>query len=381
MNSRNSSSPRPVDPGAVITRKRLLFIILIAAVYGALGGSRHALAYSIMGTPWAGAPGITETVDEIMARERAAPLQPAEPRLGWRTLTGPRPSEQSPLALPDVPQTPPALPEETSSVTPASPQTLSTNFLGATLSGVNPTNSFPPDTMGAAGPTQFLVGVNGRIVTFNKTSGTTDSVLNTSMDNFFASVKSSSGGTFTSDPHVRYDRLSGRWIVIIIDVPGGTGAGPNRVLLATSNSGTISGSTGFTFYYFQQDQPTPPGDTGLFADYPTLGVDVNALYIGVNQFTSAGSFVNTTAFVVRKSSILSGGPIVVTAFRGLLDGNFYGPYTPQGVDNYDPNATQGYFIGVDAHFYGVLDVRRVSDPGGAPSLSGNLVVSTASTYD
>ena len=62
---------------------------------------------------------------------------------------------------------------------------------------------------------------------------------------------------------------------------------------------------------------------------------------------SAGSFTRTDAAVVRKSSVTSGGPIVVTLFPGLATGTGAGPYTPQGVDNFDPAATEGYFIGVD----------------------------------
>jgi len=65
----------------------------------------------------------------------------------------------------------------------------------------------------------------------------------------------------------------------------------------------------------------------------------------------SGSFANTTAFVVRKSTLLAtnNAPtnIVVTAFRSLVpNGNSGGLYTPQGVDNYDPAATEGYVIGV-----------------------------------
>ena len=60
-----------------------------------------------------------------------------------------------------------------------SPQTVGVNFTGATLQGINnPTNAFPPDCDGAVGPTQYVVGVNGRIVTFNKTTGVGDGVLN-----------------------------------------------------------------------------------------------------------------------------------------------------------------------------------------------------------
>src|SRR5438876_716833 len=81
--------------------------------------------------------------------------------------------------------------------------------------------------------------------------------------------------------------------------------------------------------------------------------------------TSTGGFLHTTGFVVRKSSVLGAGPIVVTAFRDLTSGG-PGPYTPQGVDNFDPAATEGYFIGVDNQVFGKLQVRRVSTPGGTP---------------
>ncbi|MCX6922757.1 MAG: hypothetical protein NT154_06020, partial [Verrucomicrobia bacterium] len=125
---------------------------------------------------------------------------------------------------------------------------------------------------------------------------------------------------------------------------------------------------------------TPTGDTGNFADYPTLGIDANALYIGDNVFTSAGAFAGCSGFVVRKSSILGAGPIVVTAFRGLVPSSAAtGPFTPQGVDNYDPAATEGYFIGVDNASFGKLIVRRVSTPGGTPTISGNLSITVAST--
>src|SRR4029077_5860507 len=97
------------------------------------------------------------------------------------------------------------------------------------------------------------------------------------------------------------------------DVPGQQGTQPNRVMIAMSDSGIISPSTVWSFFFFS-------GDATNFADYPTLGIDANALYIGANIFSTggSGSFVNCTAFVVRKSSLLSGGPIVVTPFTGLI---------------------------------------------------------------
>ncbi len=227
--------------------------------------------------------------------------------------------------------------------------------------------------MGAAGPSQFIVAINGRIRSFNKSTGVKDGGIEANTDVFFHSVLTPPAtNNFTSDPRIRYDRLSGRWFVVMIDVPGFTGSLPNRVLIAVSDFKTITPSTVWTFFQFQ-------GDSSFFADYPTLGIDAHALYIGVNLFSSGrrGMFSGTTAFVVRKSSILGAGPIVVTTFANLVGksmGHATGPFAPQGVDNYDPASTEGYIIGVDAGFYGKLQLRRITNPGGTPSISSDVTI-------
>jgi len=228
--------------------------------------------------------------------------------------------------------------------------------------------------MGAVGPTQFLVAVNGRIRVFSKNNGAKGE-LDADIDSFFSSVR---GGEVTTDPQVRYDRLSGRWFIVIINVSTNN----NRIMLAVSDGATITSATVWTFYYFQQNQVTPSGDNGCFADYPSLGIDANALYIGVNQFCNR-AFRNTTGYVIRKSSVLDGAQIVVSAFRGLIDtaGSTLtnGIFSPHGVDNDDPNASEGYFIGTDSGSFGRLVLRRVSNAGGVPVLSPNIYINVLAT--
>jgi hypothetical protein len=201
-----------------------------------------------------------------MAREKftpAVPFDESEEREPNRTIRG-VPIEQNPLA-PAVAQWPPQR-GAISVETPFAPQTVGTSFLGA-----DKTESpfRPPDTMGAVGPSQVLVFVNGRIKVFSKAGVL--GALNATTDVFFSSVRN---GSSVSDPRVRYDRLSGRWFLSIINV-----STPNRVCLAVSNGSTITNASSFTFFQFQHDLVglTPNVDTGQFADYDSLGVDQNAL--------------------------------------------------------------------------------------------------------
>jgi uncharacterized repeat protein (TIGR01451 family) len=320
-----------------------------------------------------------------MARQRIADLKPPKPQRRMPEHEIPLEKMAQDPASPQAAQWPPPSDQERrAEVGRNTPQTLGTSFTGATLAD---TGAFPPDSMGAAGPSQFVVFVNGRIRTFNKTTGVADGVIDADPDVFFSPVmtpEAPPGLNFTSDPQVRYDRLSGRWFLTIIDVPSSSalsiGDIPNRLLLAVSDaasSAALSGTTVWTFYFVQQNT-VGGGDSGEFLDYPSLGVDVNALYVGGNMFNAAaGTFVNFNAYVIRKSSALSGGPLVTTAFRGLVGTD--GPDTPRGVDNYDPAAAEGYIIGPSDAAFGRLILRRISDPGGTPAISANVAITVLAT--
>ena len=357
-------------------------IIALLCLGFLLAISRAAQTTPANSLPPAGASAIRETNATLMARARLYDAQPHQRHgINHRHGGSGKPIRDDMVEFPlYLTNSAPALGVVYGPFTnlpgPLGSNSTALTFTAATLSDCN---SYPPDTMGAVGPAQFIVAVNGRLRSFNKTTGQPDGVLDTSMDSFFNSVMTPpANNNFTSDPRIRYDRLTGRWFILIIDVPGRAGILPNRVLIAVSDSSVITGGTVWSFFQFQHDLVTTAGDTGKFADYPTLGIDVNALYIGVNVFNTDGSFFNTTAFVVQKSSITNSGPIVVTAFRNLI-GGVTGPYTPQGVDNYDPAATTGYIIGVDASSSTRLRLRRVTNPGsGTPTISGNVSITVSS---
>jgi Divergent InlB B-repeat domain len=347
-----------------------------------------------VGVPWSGENGSRETMADITARQQRedqlARGKPKKFRLKTEKEAPDRDELPQDPASPAVARWVPSrnIADNISTrAAPLAPQSLGVNFTGATLAD---TGAFPPDSMGTVGPSQFVVFVNGRIRSFNKATGVADGVLNVDPDVFFSSVVTPvppAGLNFTSDPQIRHDRLSGRWLLSIIDVPSSTtntiGDTANRWLLAVSDaasSNALSGGTVWTFFFVQQNT-VGGGDSGEFLDYPSLGVDANALYVGGNMFgASSGAFNGCSAFVIRKTSVLSGGPLVVTAFRGIVPNSTSdGPFAPRGVDNYDPAANEGYIIGPSATTLGRLIFRRVSTPGGTPTISANILLTVNST--
>jgi hypothetical protein len=237
----------------------------------------------------------------------------------------------------------------------------STSFVGVQS---NESGFIPPDSMGAVGPSQVLVFVNGRIKVFDKQGNVGG--LNVSDSAFWAPVRN---GSEPTDPGVEYDRLSQRWIVSGINTEDLN----NRIMLAVSDGPTITSASDFTFFAFNQAAP-PPAASPRFADYPQLGVDGNAIYIGVNEFAAPPStgFAGTTVYVIRKSSVMGPGPMVVTAFRNLISGG-QGPVSPQPATDMVPGIGSGYVVGPDASFFSRLDIRKINNPGGNPTMSANTV--------
>lgn len=247
------------------------------------------------------------------------------------------------------------------------------NFTAVTLEDIG---TFPPDSMGAVGTTQYLAFCNDRIRTFDKTNGQPDGVLNVSTNAFFASQLNP--GDFTSDPRVRFDFFTNSWFAIMLSVP--ESFQNNKILIAVCQDAILTVNSVWQFFSFEPDSISPPRPSTDFDDFPTLGIDRFALYVGINIFDGVtGNFRNSDAYVINKQDLLD-GKLTVTVFRDLLDPvTLEGPFTPQGVDNFDTHNLEGFFIGVDEILTGHLVMRRISDPAGSPQISQNIPITVLST--
>ena len=320
--------------------------------------------------PFVGSPPTIRTVAQMAAEARLRPARSAEDR---PTMIKIRPDRRQLKDNPDAASTsrwPPRTAARDSS------PSLLTRFIEAApnteVANSTDVPFTPPDTMGDIGPAQYVVALNGLIRTISRDTGVKDDVLNVPLDVFY-------GRTDTGDPRVRYDRRTGRWFVLAFTI-----AAPNSYVLAVSSGGVITASTSWFIHEWINTRTTGgvPGAAGCLGDYPTLGIDEDALYIGVNQFCGGDlntvTFDSTSAYVVRKSALP--GSLVVFQFDGLMTAtDATGPFTPQGVDNMDAGTDTGYFIGVDGAMFSLLQIRRVTNPGGTPSLSANIPITVSAT--
>ena len=223
----------------------------------------------------------------------------------------------------------------------------------------------PPDTMGAVGPTQFFVTQNGAYRVFDKTTGAPDTSLDTLASAFWpASVDPNNNGG--GDPRVRFDRLTDTWWVIAFTRENFD----NRVIYAQSDGPILSLATVWTYWYITPKDTIGGGaDAFDFADYPTLGVDSNAVMVGGNMF---GASVTTSAWVIPKGNFPGGGGDASSVAHAFVNLNACVGgaciWTPMPVDSYDASANS-YYVGQMAAGDDIMQLGTVTYPGGVPSIS------------
>jgi hypothetical protein len=177
-------------------------------------------------------------------------------------------------------------------------------------------NFIPPDTMGAVGRTQYFETSNGAYAVFDKYTGAR---LSLTSDLAFWAAAGQTGAN--GDSRVMYNAAAGRWIAISF------GASVSDIQIAISDTDNALGtwqSTKFT------------GFAGGTADYPTLALDNNAVYIGTNNF--APSFKGTTLNVIPLDSLFGAGAPSVTGMK-QFNTPFPGTFEDRGFALQGVNST------------------------------------------
>jgi hypothetical protein len=210
----------------------------------------------------------------------------------------------------------------------------------------------PPDTMGAVGTTQFVQIINGAFGVFDKNTG--NLLGGTSDVGFWQQL--GRGGT-GGDPRILFNHQNQRWIAI------GFGADNKDINIAVSDTADALGNWKST--QFEGLARVAPGFTTT-ADYPTLAMDNNAVYIGTNNFRQevAGGpqgYRGTSLFVLNKNDIFdAGGPSVAnmqvftTPFvSGGINDTTRG-FAIQAVNSNEAGDGKGHIVAASAFVNGVL---------------------------
>jgi hypothetical protein len=194
------------------------------------------------------------------------------------------------------------------------------NFTGSTY-GVN-SAALPPDPNGAIGPKHFVEFINGTFAVYNRTNG--HSVQRKTDIKFWSDagliISPDSG---VSDPRVIYDPISQRWFASQVDYDAAAPSGDptfeaNDFLLAVSAGSDPTGT--WHGFMFQADP-----DSGNFADFPTLGVDSNGVYLAGDFFYGSDNPIGPGLVSIPKVDLLADTPTIANrTWFGVMDDSVRG---------------------------------------------------------
>jgi hypothetical protein len=246
------------------------------------------------------------------------------------------------------------------------------NFTASTF-GPDST-ALPSDTTGAIGPSHFVELINGRFNVYDRNTG--KRLQSMTDDTFWTNSGVTLGRSITvTDPRLVYDAESGRWFASEVDLNIRRQTA-NRFLVAVSSSSDPTQRWHAVAF-------AAAGGQNYFADFPTLGVDPNALYLSGDLFNSAQNPAGPVIVAIPKTSLLAATPSNTGMFTsGLLSYDTYGdivqPAMVTGAASSVMLAVEN--VGDDFQPHSRLILTPVKASGGTISL-GTPVPITVPSYD
>jgi len=254
------------------------------------------------------------------------------------------------------------------------------------------TGFIPPDPNGAAGPNHLVDVVNANIEYYTKAGVQQNSQTLTS---FFGVP-----GHFLFDPKILYDTGANRFLMVADELAGlstGTQADDvSRMYVAVSDDSDPNG----TWFKFSFNALINVGGTNYWGDYPTLGVDEQAIYISENYFpTESNGNAITRLWIIPKATFYSTGatPTPNLTNPNSSTGLGFDLFTwqpAQVIGDINGTTTGTYLVAYSGlHFISgsqinqeVVDIVRVDNPlAASPTFTSQLVtvgdISTNSHVD
>lgn len=239
---------------------------------------------------------------------------------------------------------------------------------GTAFPGISQTPWSPPDPSIAVGPDHVLETVNMKIAWYEK-DGTPvfeQFLDDTGNPGFFEEV---GAGGFTFDPKCFYDPHVDRYVVLALEYY--SGAGEAWITLAVSDDDDPEG----TWFKYRTWALVENSGSDYWVDYPGFGYDEDAWYVTGNLFELGDGpgpgFLGGLARVIDKEAALVGGTM---QWQDILAGGA----SWQVAQAPDPGQSSRIMRQAAGD---LIEVGRIDDPLGNPSISTSLVEVPTINFD
>jgi hypothetical protein len=239
----------------------------------------------------------------------------------------------------------------------------------ALLSGfeaIPSTGWIPPDCVAAVGPNHVVVAVNSEFRVYSR-SGTF--IRRTLAGTFFSPVLPSSASIKVFDPRIVYDHYNGRYLMIFAAIQ----SSPQRSWCCVAVTKTNDPLGSWWIYALDAAKDGSTATTN-WMDYPMLGFDPNAVYIGMNQFRG-NSFQYAKLRILNKTELYAGLPVKWYDFWNLKNTNGSLAFTVQPCCHFRGlGPGSAYLVNAIWPSSNILTFWTLTEPlkywsGGAPTLS------------
>ncbi len=261
--------------------------------------------------------------------------------------------KDAPRATADRPENPPPPPnafqsETLSNIIPGGIGNYQRSIPKSRFPGIGATGWEPPDPNLAVGPNHVVSVVNSDVAWFNKTTGV--KLFQQGMDGsggWFGTV----GATdFVFDPKCWFDKVSGRYFVLALELVQTAGSEASKLLIAVSDD---SDPTGNWFMYRIEAKLTVGSDT-FWMDYPSLATNKDGVAVCGNMFGLTGNsgWAGVQFIAMKKAAMLTGGATTVTSLRDP------GAGSAQVARMTDPNLNHIYAIALGSNAARVYAIQN-----------------------
>jgi hypothetical protein len=219
----------------------------------------------------------------------------------------------------------------------------------------------PPDPVIAVGDSHVVSLINRLISVYDKSGSLLQGP--TSLRDFFGIPSSFS----SFDPLAVYDPFSDRYIVVCTSK--NDSQQDSRLYVAFSQS--ADATAGWNTYFIDADRD----QAGNWADYPSIGIDRNAVYLTANMFSFVGFFQNVTLFVYDKEDGYAGRDLDNTHLIDVRSASSGSPFRlrPATIEQTVPGDV--FYLAQSSNSFGsVINLFRLTgDRFEAPSLEASTV--------